>query len=136
MLLAHLLFLCFHTSCFNLSCFQVGNSFLPFYFDNLGVSSIGFVPFFTQKRKIGVGFPKKMAWSLDKCDVDVDNKLGVVRPATELYSKEAVEALKAGKVIAVPTDTLYGFACDAWYAISTQCFLFTGFHFFNLCSPP
>ncbi|KAG8644582.1 hypothetical protein MANES_11G144600v8 [Manihot esculenta] len=54
-----------------------------------------------------------MAWSLDKCDVDVDNKLGVVRPATELYSKEAVEALKAGKVIAVPTDTLYGFACDA-----------------------
>jgi len=41
---------------------------------------------------------------------------GVVHPATDAYAGEAVEALKAGKVIAVPTDTLYGFACDAWYA--------------------
>ncbi|KAF7121429.1 hypothetical protein RHSIM_Rhsim13G0094100 [Rhododendron simsii] len=36
-----------------------------------------------------------------------------VRPATEAHAEEAVEALKDGKVIAVPTDTLYGFACDA-----------------------
>ncbi|XP_020532668.1 yrdC domain-containing protein, mitochondrial isoform X2 [Jatropha curcas] len=54
-----------------------------------------------------------MAWSLEKCDMDVKNKLGAVRPATKLYAEEAVEALKAGNVIAVPTDTLYGFACDA-----------------------
>lgn len=27
--------------------------------------------------------------------------------------EETVEALKDGKVMAVPTDTLYGFACDA-----------------------
>ncbi|KAL1821153.1 hypothetical protein ACET3Z_016022 [Daucus carota] len=40
---------------------------------------------------------------------------GLVRPitVTEKLTKEAVIALKAGKVIAVPTDTLYGFACDA-----------------------
>jgi tRNA A37 threonylcarbamoyladenosine synthetase subunit TsaC/SUA5/YrdC len=44
-------------------------------------------------------------------------KIGVVHPATDAYATEAVEALKAGKFIAVPTDTLYGFACDAWYAI-------------------
>ncbi|EEF32094.1 yrdC domain-containing protein, mitochondrial isoform X2 [Ricinus communis] len=55
-----------------------------------------------------------MAWSLQRSNnVDTADKLGVVRPATELYAEEAVEALKAGKVIAVPTDTLYGFACDA-----------------------
>ncbi|XP_061376697.1 uncharacterized protein LOC133318665 isoform X2 [Gastrolobium bilobum] len=51
-------------------------------------------------------FPKNMALSLD-------NNTGVVRPATDAYAAEAVQALKAGKVIAVPTDTLYGFACDA-----------------------
>lgn len=43
----------------------------------------------------------------------VENKLGVVHPATQECAEEAIEALKAGKVIAVPTDTLYGFACDA-----------------------
>ncbi|RZC59995.1 hypothetical protein C5167_021752 [Papaver somniferum] len=33
--------------------------------------------------------------------------------ATEVYVNEAIQAIKQGKVIAVPTDTLYGFACDA-----------------------
>ncbi|XP_026377467.1 yrdC domain-containing protein, mitochondrial-like isoform X2 [Papaver somniferum] len=33
--------------------------------------------------------------------------------ATEGYVNEAIQAIKGGKVIAVPTDTLYGFACDA-----------------------
>ncbi|KAI3683504.1 hypothetical protein L1987_84009 [Smallanthus sonchifolius] len=56
---------------------------------------------------------KKMAWSLDRCDQGIESRSGIVRPATEVYADEAVEALKAGKVIAVPTDTLYGFACDA-----------------------
>ncbi|KAF3340974.1 YrdC domain-containing protein [Carex littledalei] len=27
--------------------------------------------------------------------------------------KEAIDAIKAGKVLVVPTDTFYGFACDA-----------------------
>lgn len=38
---------------------------------------------------------------------------GVVVPAVEIHTKDAVDAIKSGKVIAVPTDTLYGFACDA-----------------------
>ncbi|KAG8371335.1 hypothetical protein BUALT_Bualt13G0077000 [Buddleja alternifolia] len=56
-----------------------------------------------------------MAWSLEKCDgSSVENaKMGLVRPATEDYAEEAIGAVKAGEVIAVPTDTLYGFACDA-----------------------
>jgi hypothetical protein len=73
------------------------------------------VPFLTHKRHLGLGFSKKMSSSMENCHVDVQNKLEVVRPATEVYAQEAIEALKAGKVIAVPTDTLYGFACDAWY---------------------
>ncbi|XP_038705845.1 yrdC domain-containing protein, mitochondrial isoform X2 [Tripterygium wilfordii] len=54
-----------------------------------------------------------MSWTVEKCEVGVGNRLGVVRPATEDHAQEAVEAVKAGKVVAVPTDTLYGFACDA-----------------------
>ena len=38
-----------------------------------------------------------------------------VCPAEDAFAAEAVQALTAGNVIAVPTDTLYGFACDAWY---------------------
>ncbi|KAK9058584.1 hypothetical protein SSX86_023426 [Deinandra increscens subsp. villosa] len=56
---------------------------------------------------------RKMTRSLDKCDQGIESKSGIIRPATEVYADEAVEALRAGKVIAVPTDTLYGFACDA-----------------------
>jgi len=55
--------------------------------------------------------------SMDRCDVNIETsntELGVnVRPATEAHAEEAIQALKFGKVIAVPTDTLYGFACDA-----------------------
>ncbi|CAL0334044.1 unnamed protein product [Lupinus luteus] len=54
-----------------------------------------------------------MSLSLDSYGLSVENNTGVVLPATDAYAAEAVEALKAGKVIAVPTDTLYGFACDA-----------------------
>uniref|UniRef100_A0A7C8ZLQ4 Threonylcarbamoyl-AMP synthase n=1 Tax=Opuntia streptacantha TaxID=393608 RepID=A0A7C8ZLQ4_OPUST len=38
---------------------------------------------------------------------------GVVLPATEESAGEALKVLNLGKVIAVPTDILYGFACDA-----------------------
>ncbi|KAG8379827.1 hypothetical protein BUALT_Bualt07G0129900 [Buddleja alternifolia] len=63
----------------------------------------------------GVCARSRMAWSLEKCDgISVENaKMGLVRPATEDYAEEAIGAVKAGEVIAVPTDTLYGFACDA-----------------------
>ncbi|XP_044468473.1 yrdC domain-containing protein, mitochondrial isoform X1 [Mangifera indica] len=79
----------------------------------IGVPKFGFASFLHFNTRFKAGFPKKMAWSLDNCSVSAENKLGLVRPATEAYAEEAVEALKAGKVIAVPTDTIYGFACDA-----------------------
>ncbi|KAK3206010.1 hypothetical protein Dsin_020056 [Dipteronia sinensis] len=79
----------------------------------LGVPKSGVVPLQRFNKRFRVGFAKNMAWSLEKCEVSVEDKFGLVRPATEAYSEEAIEALKAGKVIAVPTDTLYGFACDA-----------------------
>lgn len=68
-----------------------------------------------------------MALSVDKCDFGVGDNFVLVRSASEDYSEEASEALRAGKVIAVPTDTLYGFACDAWYDFDYQqllCFFF------------
>lgn len=63
------------------------------------------------------GIASRMTWNLEKCDGKaVENTtMGLVRPATVDFAGEAVEVVKAGKVIAVPTDTLYGFACDAWY---------------------
>lgn len=70
-----------------------------------------------QQRRLRSGFPKNMTSNLGNCDLGIENNLGVLSPATDAYVAEAIEALKAGKIIAVPTDTLYGFACDAWYAI-------------------
>ncbi|KAK9058588.1 hypothetical protein SSX86_023430 [Deinandra increscens subsp. villosa] len=69
----------------------------------------------TRIRQQNRGFvaQTKMTRSLDKCDQGIESRSGIIRPATEVYADEAVEALRAGKVIAVPTDTLYGFACDA-----------------------
>ncbi|KAG6384002.1 hypothetical protein SASPL_156204 [Salvia splendens] len=52
-----------------------------------------------------------MAWGSEK--TVEHSTMGLVRPATADYVGEAIQAVKAGKVIAVPTDTLYGFACDA-----------------------
>ncbi|MBA0784347.1 hypothetical protein Gotri_001931 [Gossypium trilobum] len=77
------------------------------------VPKLGFLPFSHRKRGFRSGFSKKMALNVEKYDVGVENKLGLIRSATESNADEAIEALKAGKVIAVPTDTLYGFACDA-----------------------
>ncbi|XP_059626772.1 uncharacterized protein LOC132269553 isoform X2 [Cornus florida] len=76
-----------------------------------GLSRFGFVNLLHSSRRFG-GFPKKMA-SLESCNGDIETKLGLVRPATEAHAAEAIEAVKAGKIVAVPTDTLYGFACDA-----------------------
>ncbi|XVF26549.1 hypothetical protein REPUB_Repub14bG0027000 [Reevesia pubescens] len=74
---------------------------------------VGVCAILQQKRRLQGGFSKKMAWNVERCDGGVESKFGLVHPATEFYADEAIEALKAGKVIAVPTDTLYGFACDA-----------------------
>lgn len=78
---------------------------------------VAFVPCIQQNQGLRRGLTKNVAWSMDSGDLGLETKIGVVHPATDAYAAEAVEALKAGKVIAVPTDTLYGFACDAWYAI-------------------
>jgi hypothetical protein len=44
--------------------------------------------------------------------------MGVVLPALEPHALRAASALSEGHVIAMPTDTLYGLAADAWYAIA------------------
>ncbi|XP_073147550.1 uncharacterized protein [Henckelia pumila] len=93
---------------------------LPFFSSSLFGPSLGVRKLKTlitlQRRRDNGGFlVKGMSGSVEKCDgngMEI-GELGVLRPATEDYAEEAIKALKAGKVIAVPTDTLYGFACDA-----------------------
>lgn len=88
------------------------------------MEKIGFLNLWARSRK---GFSavsvKKMAWSLENPDGNVETKKATVSPAAEDYAEEAIEAIRAGKVIAVPTDTLYGFACDAWYASTLLFFI-------------
>ncbi|XP_057480833.1 uncharacterized protein LOC130767824 [Actinidia eriantha] len=85
--------------------------FSPSFSSLRGVARFGLV----QLRQRSRGFGRMRTWSVENCDVDMETscELGIVRPATDANAEEAIEALKAGKVIAVPTDTLYGFACDA-----------------------
>ncbi|XAR59758.1 hypothetical protein NMG60_11015714 [Bertholletia excelsa] len=75
-----------------------------------GGLKLGFVHLLQRRRRVSKGFLNKMAFSSENSE---STQSGVVRPAMEKHAQEAIEALKAGKVIAVPTDTLYGFACDA-----------------------
>ena len=63
------------------------------------------------------GVYAKMASWVDNSDGILGDEMGVVLAATKEFADKAVQSLKSGKVIAVPTDTLYGFACDAWYAL-------------------
>lgn len=65
-----------------------------------------------QLRNFG-GVSAKMASRVDNSDGILGDEMGVVLPATKEFADKAVQSLKSGKVIAVPTDTLYGFACDA-----------------------
>lgn len=67
-----------------------------------------------QKNRSFTGVCAKMVSSLENCDGVLRNGTGIVLPASEEFANEAILSLKSGKVIAVPTDTLYGFACDAW----------------------
>ncbi|KAK6936038.1 Threonylcarbamoyl-AMP synthase-like domain [Dillenia turbinata] len=73
----------------------------------IGANKIGFGRL---SRRFGGSCLNKMALNMEKCNVSFE---GIVHPASEQYAEEAIQALKDGKVIAVPTDTLYGFACDA-----------------------
>lgn len=59
-----------------------------------------------------------MAQSAKQLQMGFGSKPGFVLPSSEDHVGEAIDAIKAGKVIAVPTDTLYGFACDAWLVYS------------------
>ncbi|KAL9252447.1 Threonylcarbamoyl-AMP synthase-like protein [Drosera capensis] len=62
-------------------------------------------------NRIGVVWGKRMGSSMAvRCGGVKGVGVGVVRPAAVEYAAEAVEAIRSGKVIAVPTDTLYGFA--------------------------
>ncbi|XP_023521571.1 yrdC domain-containing protein, mitochondrial-like [Cucurbita pepo subsp. pepo] len=87
-------------------------TFATFPSSQLGAPNYGFVSFLHHNRGSRLNFPKTV-WSLEKCSMRVENSLQALRPASEAFAQEATEALKAGKVIAVPTDTLYGLACDA-----------------------
>ncbi|CAK9146697.1 unnamed protein product [Ilex paraguariensis] len=100
--------------------FSLPDTAKPYWLQMLlgGVPKIGFVNLLQRRRGFRGGMAKKMAWSLEKCEVNGETKLGLVQPATEEYAEEAIEALKAGKVMAVPTDTLYGFVCDAWATLT------------------
>ncbi|XP_073525674.1 threonylcarbamoyl-AMP synthase-like [Phyllobates terribilis] len=55
----------------------------------------------------------QLAHSVRRCSSLKAVSHGVVRPASVEHATEAIEAVRSGGVIAVPTDTLYGFACDA-----------------------
>ncbi|WZZ21742.1 hypothetical protein YC2023_123129 [Brassica napus] len=68
----------------------------------------------SHSRRLRLGLQKNKVWSLQRAELCVVTSLCIVHPATEAYAQEAIEAIKSEKVIAVPTDTLYGFACDAW----------------------
>jgi tRNA A37 threonylcarbamoyladenosine synthetase subunit TsaC/SUA5/YrdC len=41
-----------------------------------------------------------------------------VFPAANDHVVKATDAISRGQVVAVPTDTIYGFTCDAWLVFS------------------
>ncbi|CAA0823188.1 DHBP synthase RibB-like alpha/beta domain [Striga hermonthica] len=87
----------------------------PFFQNSFGVQRLRSVHALRSRGDIAVLRARSMARSSENCGGDLrgDAEMGFLRPATEDYVAEAIEAVRAGKVIAVPTDTLYGFACDA-----------------------
>ncbi|XP_073114640.1 uncharacterized protein [Elaeis guineensis] len=66
-----------------------------------------------QKRKFAGSLRSRISQNLKGLDMGSQAKGGVVLPATGDHVEEAINAITAEQVIAVPTDTLYGFACDA-----------------------
>ncbi|XP_068665811.1 uncharacterized protein [Aristolochia californica] len=78
-----------------------------------GLHNLRFSPSLHKTRGAIGGFSKKMAFDWNGYGADLAVETGTVLPALEVHAEEAIQAIKAQKVIAVPTDTLYGFACDA-----------------------
>ncbi|KAF9615925.1 hypothetical protein IFM89_027171 [Coptis chinensis] len=63
-----------------------------------------------------------MLWESRRCDISVVMKIametkGVIVPGKEEFADNAIIAIKEEKSIAVPPDTLYGSACDAWVGV-------------------
>uniref|UniRef100_A0A0D9VQV6 YrdC-like domain-containing protein n=1 Tax=Leersia perrieri TaxID=77586 RepID=A0A0D9VQV6_9ORYZ len=50
-----------------------------------------------------------------------------ILPATNDHVLKAIESINRGQVIAVPTDTIYGFACDAWLVFLKSTFCIRSF---------
>ncbi|BAS82826.1 Os03g0201600 [Oryza sativa Japonica Group] len=61
-----------------------------------------------------------------------------ILPATNDHVMKAIDSINRGQVIAVPTDTIYGFACDAWLVLLKVHFvpriLFFSFALLSYCS--
>lgn len=51
------------------------------------------------------GYCEEDGSNVEKCNGNLVTKMGLVHPATEDYVHEAVEAITAGRVISVPTDS-------------------------------
>ena len=58
-------------------------------------------------------------------------------PASKDHVVKAIGAINGGQVIAVPTDTIYGFACDAWLVFLISLLVLPAlvcfFHSFKYC---
>ncbi|KAJ3680864.1 hypothetical protein LUZ60_015353 [Juncus effusus] len=69
---------------------------------------------FSHKRRfVGATQFAYMSQNMEKSQMGPDSNSSCVLPASNDHVEDAIFAIKSGKVIAVPTDTLYGFACDA-----------------------
>ncbi|PKU79501.1 hypothetical protein MA16_Dca000847 [Dendrobium catenatum] len=66
-----------------------------------------------QKKRPNGPFGWRMSQDLEKTCKETRSKGSTLLVASDRYIEKSVKAIKDGKVIAVPTDTLYGFACDA-----------------------
>ncbi|KAL5718903.1 hypothetical protein ACHQM5_011757 [Ranunculus cassubicifolius] len=78
-----------------------------------GRSGLKISHFLHRETRFFGGLSQKMDCNSRKCSSGLDSKTHIVLPASEAYTDEAIRSIKEEKVIAVPTDTLYGFACDA-----------------------
>ncbi|OAY81264.1 YrdC domain-containing protein, mitochondrial [Ananas comosus] len=90
--------------------------FIPFPYSIKQISRrcspVGGFPSLYQRRFLGSKL-RRMSENSVRCDLGLQPKAECVFPASDDHIEEAIDAIKAGKVIAVPTDTIYGFACDA-----------------------
>ncbi|KAJ4796119.1 Threonylcarbamoyl-AMP synthase [Rhynchospora pubera] len=75
---------------------------------------VSFMSSSAQRHFVGVGAQfVSMAQSTKTLHIGLGLTPGTILTSSDDHVKEAIDAITAGKVIAVPTDTLYGFSCDA-----------------------